>query len=253
MPAPRKAMLSRLTKLNFAAKQIQLPTQWRQPGNQYPDAFSPRERMVAPTPPLNLFREATLNKYHVDSARTIGKQFEKYIDGVSGAICKGIGEWMRTATVVGVVIGGPVGVVRPGCLLGPPLMPLILKSAPKKTPQEQKYSRAIAGAFGSAWQGWHLGVTGVMAFPGLPMAPCPNVPMPLIALPSVGEALLSPKALQASMMAQLGEPTALHAPALFDAIAQSFFITFQTFKATTLVMNVIGTVAVGNGPPGCIR
>lgn len=253
MPAPQKSMLSQLTKLNFASKAIKLPTQWSQPGNQYPDAFKASERMVAPNPPLNLFREPSLNKYHVDTAKKIGKQYEKYIDGISGAICSGIGDWMKMASMVGVVTGGPVGVVRPGCVLGPPLMPLIFKSAPKSTAQELKYSKAIATAFGTSWQSWHMGISGAMAFPSLPWTPCPNVPMPLIALPSVGEAMMSPTTLKMSMMGNLGDPTALHAMDLFDAIAKSFAMVFQTYKGATIVMNVFGTVAVANGPPGCLR
>jgi SAM-dependent methyltransferase len=67
MPAPQKAMLTQLAKVNFASKAISLPTNWSDLGSQYPDAFSPSERMAPPNPPMTLFREATLNKYHVDS------------------------------------------------------------------------------------------------------------------------------------------------------------------------------------------
>ncbi len=253
MPAPQKAMLTRLAKMNFVAKSIPLPTNWRDLGSQYPDAFSPGERMVAPNPPMTLFRQATLNKYHVDTANKIGGMFEDYIEGVCAAICSGIGDWMKTAPIVGVVTGGPAGMVRPGCVLGPPLMPLIFKSAPKNTPQEIKYSKAISTAFGTAWQPWHMGICGVMAFPSLPYTPCPNVPIPLIALPSTGEMMLSPMSLRASMNANLGEPSALHADPLFDSIAKAFSMVFQIFKASTIVMNVIGAVAVANGPPGCIK
>ena len=253
MPAPSKSMLTRLTKTTFAAKGIKLATDWRDMGSQFNDAFPRHELRVAPTPATNLFREPTLNYYHVETARQMGKGFEKYIEGICKAICKAIGEWMRAASIIGVVTGGPVGVVRPGCVLGPPLMPLIFKSAPKSTPQEIKYSRAIASVFGTAWSAWHLGISGVMAFPSLPAIPCPNIPMPLIALPSVGEAMLSPPALRAAMHANLADPNAMHADALFDSIAKAFSTVFQTFKATTIVMNVLGTVAVANGPPGCLK
>jgi hypothetical protein len=253
MPAPQNAMLTQLAKVNFASKAIRLPTNWRDLGSQYPDAFSPSERMAPPNPPMTLFREATLNKYHVDTANKIGGMFEDYIEGICKAICNGIGNWMTTASIVGVVTGGPVGMVIPGNVIGPPLMPLIFKDAPKSTPQEVKYSKAISTAFGTAWQAWHMGISGAMAFPSLPYVPCPNVPMPLIALPSTGEMMLSPMSLRGSMNANLGDPSALHADPLFDAIAKAFSVVFQTFKASTIVMNVFGTVAVANGPPGCIK
>jgi hypothetical protein len=37
------------------------------------------------------------------------------------------------------------------------------------------------------------------------------------------------------------DPAAQHAADLFDALAQAFSVVFQTFKATTLVSNVLGT------------
>jgi len=247
MPAPQKTMLSKLTKTNFASKNIKLPINWKQPGNQYPDAFQKSERSVAPNPPMTLFKEATLNKYHVDTASTISRKFEKYIDGVCGAICDAIDKWMKMAPMVSVVINGPTGMLLPGGVIGPPLMPLIFATAPKSTPQEMKYSKAIAQAFGTLWQPWHMGLTGTLmyppfaAFPGPVAPPMPNVPIPLIALSSPGESGLSPGSLKSMMEANLADPKALHAPDLFDAIAKAFNTVFQTFKTTTIVQNVLGT------------
>jgi hypothetical protein len=275
MPPPNKSLYSQMAKLLFASKAIALPQNWSQPGDQFPDAFSPSERMAAPNPPTNLFREATLNKYHVDAAGEIGKKFETFIDGACGATCDGIGNWLSLASVAGVMINGPVGTLMPGNVIGPPLGPLILATAPKSTPQEMKYSNAIANAFGTAWQTWSTGLSGVLmypafaAFPGPVAPPMPNVPMPLIAYASPGEALLAPAALKGAMLANLGDPTALHAMDLFDALSQAFTPVFTVFKASTLVKNVLGmgpiptfappfvpvgpvVCGVGNGPPGCL-
>jgi len=247
-------------------------------GDQYPDAFELSERMTIPNPPppVTLFMQATLNKYHVDTAKTISDGFAKYIDDICGAICDGIDKWMKATTIVGVVINGPVGTLLPAGVLGAvPLNVLILASAPVDTPQKLRYSTAIANAFGTLWQLWSMGITGVLAYPSFavfagPVAPpTPNTPMPLIALPSVGEAALSPASLKGMMMANLADPLANHALQLFDAIATAFNIVFQIFKATTLVKNVMGTGpiptfappfvpggpvvgGVGIGPPGCI-
>ena len=268
-------MLAQLAKVNFVSKMIKLPTDWKQPGDQYGDAFEPTEKTVPPNMPMNLFREESLNKYHVDTAKTIGKNFEDYIDGISDAICGGIDKWMKMTTINGVIINAVVGVLAPGCVVGPPLMPLILASAPMNTPQEMKYSNAIANAFSTGWQTWSLGISGVLsypafaAFPGPVAPPMPNIPMPLIAFPSSGESMLSPSMLKNSMTANLGDPTALHATDLFDAIAQAFSVAFLMFKASTMIQNVLGTGpvptfappfvpvgpvvgGVGTGPPGCI-
>jgi hypothetical protein len=182
---------------------------------------------------------------------------------------------MKLATVVGVVVNGPTGMLLPGNVIGPPVGPLILASAPMNTLQEMKYSNAIANAFGMLWLAWHMGLMGTLAYPPLaavpsPVAPpTPNVPMPLIAFTSVGEAGLSPGSLKGLMFANLADPQALHAPDLFDSISQAFNTVFLTFKSTTIMKNVMGTGSVpsfappfspagpvvggtGIGPPSCI-
>ncbi len=247
MPAPQKAMLTQLTKTNFIAKAIKLPENWKNPGDQYPDAFDASERTVPPAPPTNLFRGATLNKYHVDTAKEIGKLFEDYIEGICDAICSAIDNWMKMSTVVGILINGPVGTVLPGNVLGPPIGPIILAKAPKNTPQALKYSNAIANTMGMQWQLWHVGLAGMLqypafaAFPGPVGPPMPNVPVPVMMLSSPGETGLSPSTLKSLMEANLADPQALHAPALFDSIAKAFNNVFQIFKMSTLVTNVLGT------------
>ena len=247
MPAPQKQMFAQLAKVNFVSKNINLPVDWSEPGDQYSDAFQPSEKSVPPNTPMNLFREASLNKYHVDSAKDIGQQLEKFIDGVCGAICDGIDKWMKMTMFTTVIINGPTGMLLPGGVMGPPLGPLILAAAPKSKPQEIKYSNAIANAFGTLWQPWHMGLTGTLmypafaAFPGPMAPPMPNIPIPLIAFSSPGESGLSPGTLKSLMDANLGDPTALHASDLFDAIAKAFSNVFQIFKASTIVQNVLGT------------
>jgi hypothetical protein len=246
MPAPPKSLFAQLTKVNFASKTIKMPQDWSEPGDQYPDSFQESEKMVPPNPPLNLFREESLNKYHVDSAKTIGKAFEKFIDGICGAICDGIDKWMKMAVITGAIINGPVGTMFPGCVVGPPLMPLIFSTAPKSSPQELKFSNAIASAFGTQWQIWQVGLSGTLmypafaAFPGPVAPPIPNIPFPLIAFPSPGESALSPSMLKLTMEVNLADPMAQHASELFDAIAKGFGTVFQIFKASTMVQNVLG-------------
>jgi hypothetical protein len=278
MPAPQKSLMTQMAKMFFALNMIQLPTEWKDMGDQFPDAFEISEIVAPPNPPppVTLFMQVTLNKYHVDTAKTISDKFAAYIESICGAICDGIDKWMKATTIAGVMINGPVGMLTPGGVIGAvPLNTLILTSAPKGTPQETKYSNAIANAFGTVWQAWSAGITGTLmypafaAFPGPVAPPTPNVPMPLIALPSPGEAGLSPSSLSNLMFANLADPMAHHARELFDAIAKAFNVVFLIFKGSTLVKNVLGTGpiptfappfvpvgpvvgGVGTGPPGCI-
>ena len=255
MPAPQKDMLSQLAKANFLSKGINLPVDWSQPGEQYSDAFDPSELTAAPNSPMTLFREATLNKYHADSAGTIGDRFATYIEGICGAICDGIDKWMKMAMIAGVIVNGPTGTLLPGGVTGPPLTPLILPTAPMNTSQETKYSNAIAGALGTLWQPWHMGLTGTLmypafaAFPGPMAPPTPNIPIPLITFSSPGESGLSPGTLKSTMEANLADPKALHASDLFDAIASAFNTVFQIFKTSTLVQNVLGTGPIPSFAP----
>jgi hypothetical protein len=155
---------------------------------------------------------------------------------------------MKLTAIKGVVINGSVGALAPGGVTGPPLTPLIMETAPKSRPQEARYSNAIANAIGTSWQAWSVGLTGTITFPPSFSAcsapahpPTPNIPQSLITLSSAGEAGLSAGNLKSVMIANLADATALHAGDLFDSIAKAFANAFQTFKATTIIQNVIGT------------
>jgi hypothetical protein len=246
MPAPDAKALGETAKANFLSKNIQLPQKWESPGDQFPDAFKLEELVTAPNSPSTLFRETTLNKYHVDTAKKIGGQYKKYFEAVMAAISDAVDKWMKMTMITTVLINGPVGVLLPGGVVGPPLMPFILAKAPKKTDMETKYSTAIANAVSQQWQIWQTGLMGTLmypafaAFPGPMAPPTPNVPLPLIALSSAGEAALSAEALKGMMTSFLADPDGNHAPDLFDALAKAFNTIFQTFKASTMVQNVMG-------------
>ena len=275
MPAPDKSLFTQLTKTMFVAKAIVLPEKWKSPGEQFPRAFKAVELAVPPNAPTTLFKAASLNKYHVDAARDISQKFEGYIEGICGAICDAIGQWQSQATIANVIINGPVGMLMPGGVTGPPLGQLILASAPMKTPQEIKYSQAVAAAFGPAWLAWHTGMMGTLmypafaAFPGPMAPPTPNIPMPLIALPSPGEALMAPPTLKKVMASAFGDASAAHAEKLFDCLCTAFAPVFMMFKGSNQVKNVLGmgpiptfappfvpvgpvVMGTGTGAPGCL-
>ncbi len=255
MPAPIAAAVSETAKLNFAGQGIKLPVDWTDMGALYPKAFTPPELSARGNPPTNLFHEPTLNRYHTDAARIRGQSMVRYIDGISAAITDAIDTWMRMASVVSVLINGPIGTLLPNGVTGPLLKPFIVAKAPCKTAMETEYSNAIATALSNAWSMWHLGLSGVLSYPAfaaapMPMAPpTPNVPVPLITFASSGENMLSPTVLSRAMGAAMSKD-GQHAQALFDAVAGSFYTHFQTFKSSTMVTRVVGTGPVAVPPSG---
>lgn len=255
MPAPIAAAVSETAKLNFAGQGIKLPVDWTDMGALYPKAFTPPELSAQSNPPDNLFHEPTLNRYHTDAARIRGKAMARYIDGISAAISDAICKWMRMASVLSALINGPIGTVLPNGVTGPLLKPFILAKGPRKTEMEIEYSNAIAEALSNAWSQWQSGLSGVLSYPAfaaapMPMAPpTPNVPVPLITFASSGENMLSPTVLSRAMSAAMTKD-GQHAQALFDALSNSFYTHFQTFKSSTMVTRVIGTGPVSVPPSG---
>jgi hypothetical protein len=258
MPAPEKQAMADMAKTIFRSKGLALPGKWQRPGRQFTDAFAMEEKQVRPNAPLNLFREPTLNKYHVDSSREVGRKFDAFIEGITAAICEAVDQWIKSTFICCVTINGAVGLMPPGSLVGPALLPLILSTAPKNTFQEIRYSAAIAGAVDRQWKLWQAGVAGMLSYPSLaaisaPLAPpIANVPQVLMALPSAGEAALSPAALRAEMHRLLDDPEAQHADVLFEAVARAFSNAFQKFKSTSLVQNVLGTGPVPTFAPPAV-
>ena len=253
-------MMQQLAKVQFRAASLSLPMKWVTPsgdpaGKHYLDAFDPIDLIRVPKPvPPGLFVAASPNKYHCETAKEISDQFEAYIDGICNAICAAWSQWQMAATIVGVVINAVTA--TGGQVVGPPLTPLILANAPKATPQETKYSNAIAQAIGTGWQMYtsSIMVPGLpwypafAAFPSPVAPPTPNVPAPLMALVQV-TVPVSKNVLKGQMIGNLGEPDALHHKELFDCIADAFEKCFQIWQSATMVTNVLGTGPVPTFAP----
>jgi hypothetical protein len=252
MPAPQAPVMQNLAKLKFQGFALKLPTDWRQPqgigGAQYAQAMMETRATVGipmPMPPA-LFLPASMTKYHCDTAKKISDDFTKYIDGICSAICSAWSEWQSMAAMTGVVIIGPLASV--GQVVGPPLMPLIMKSAPKMTPMELKFSNAIATAISNGWLAYTATIKipslpfypAFAAFPGPLAPPMPNIPVPVIALTQV-TASISKDALKSMMIGLLADPRAQHHVELFDCVADAFDKCFKIWQASTMVTNVLGT------------
>lgn len=254
MPAIQAQQLAQMAKMNFKANAILLPEQFQGFTDQAP--FGAKDQKV-PDAAAMFVSASTLN-YHVDTAKMIGKGVEDLFDVCADTIAKANQNWMSSAKFVGVLINGPAGLVLPGNLVAGPFMsgPMLLATAnvSGKQPTFIKYVQSISGAIGTAFMAWQMGVMGMLVFPGgaacsVTMPPSPNVPMPLVALPSPpGEAMMNPAALFGLMMAMHGIP-GNHTIQIFQAFSQAFATVFTQWKATTQVMNVTGVGGVAPPPP----
>ena len=195
-------------------------------------------------------------KLHCSAANNISEIIENYVKGICGAIADAWGMWMTSAAIGPVMFTGPVGTLTPGSVKGPPLQGLIMScGAPMSKPAEAKFSKSISAAVSSAWQAYSMGLAGTLDYPPLACFPSPaivaipNIPKPVAAFASPGEAMLSPAALSGAMMAQHADPTAAYAQDIFDSVAESVNNMLQTWKASTMINNVLANGAVPSWTP----
>lgn len=247
MPAPQASMMQQLARAKFMSFNLKVPANWQNPSDQdqYDRAFQASEKNTAPgAPPL--FQPATMNKYHTDAQKMHVAKIGAFIDGTCSAICSAWSQWQSLATMTGIMVNGPTASL--GQIIGPPLQPLILMSAPKASPMELKYSNVIATVISTGW----LSFTATVKIPGLPFYPAfaafpgplappmPNVPVPFAALTQVPVSI-SANVLKMQMVGQLGDPQAPFHAELFESIATAFEQCYNTWKVSTMVTNVLGT------------
>ncbi|MBI4849360.1 MAG: hypothetical protein HY808_12440 [Nitrospirae bacterium] len=151
MPPLNAGIMKTIAKVTFLGKNIDLPIKWKDMGSQYGDAFQPEEKSVAPVSPAppNIFKPVSLNKYHIESVKVIGKKHSDFIDSACDAIGFAVDMWKLQAKFQNIIIMAVSAIGTPGCLSGPGLGAFI-KSAPSfasATAQEKKYAAAVADAF----------------------------------------------------------------------------------------------------------
>jgi hypothetical protein len=253
MPAPQAQMMQQLARIKFMSFGLKVPANFRPPvgeilEQQFRNAFSVEERSTSPGfPPL--FIPATMNKYHTDSQKMLVAKIGAFIDGMCSAICSAWGTWQSGAVMTGVVVAGPAAIG--GQIVGPPWTPIIMATAPKSSQANLRYANVIASVIGTAWQTFTATVKipglplfpAFAAFPGPMAPPTPNIPIPFAALTQL-PVPISATMLKMQMIAQLGDPTAPFMAQLFECIADAFEKTYNMWKLTCMVTNVLGTGAV---------
>jgi hypothetical protein len=252
MPAPVASMMQQLARLKFMSFALKVPTNWSDPqgdpqGDQYKNAFKDDEKMAVPgMPPL--FQPATMNKYHVDAQKMHIAKIGKFIDDTMSAIASAWGQWQQTATMTGILINAVTA--SAGTVVGMPWTPLILASGPKSTPNEMKYTNVIAKVIGTSWQTFQstIIIPGLPWYPAyamvpMPLAPpMPNIPVPFAALTQVPVSI-SCQVMKTQMIAELGDPQAPFHKELFESICDSFEKTYDLWKVSCMVTNVLPLLA----------
>lgn len=245
-------MMQQFAKLKFASFGLKVPYNWQAPSGDpdakhYGDAFKPEEKQTAPGMgvPL-LFMAASMNKYHTDTQKMHIGKIGAFIDGTCSAICSAWGQWQSMASMTGVLVNAVTASM--GQIVGPPMMPLILASAPKASPMELKYSNVIATVISNGWMQFTATVKipglpfypAFAAFPGPMAPPVPNVPVPFAMLTQVPVSI-STNMLKMQMVGQLGDPQAPFHKELFESISNAFEQCYTIWKVSTMVTNVLGT------------
>ena len=252
-------MMKQLARLQFSSFQLKVPQNWQAPSGDpgakhYSDAFKPEEKQTSPVAGAPLFLPASMNKYHTDTQKMHQAKVGAFIDGMCDAICSAWSQWQSTASMAGIVINAVAAFG--GKVVGPPLAPLILASAPKSSPSELKYSQVISTVIGNAWLQYTMAFTvkGMPWYPAfatmaLPIAPpTPNVPCPIVAI-SAGTSLAGKNLMKPQMISQLGDPRAPFHAELFDAICDAFEKCLTLWETSTMVTNVIGVGPVPTFAP----
>ena len=178
----------------------------------------------------------------------------KFLDDMCDAICSAWGQWQSMASMVGIMINAMTA--SAGQIVGPPWQPLIMLKAPKASPQEAKFSNVVATVISNAWMSFTATVKVPMlpwypaftAFPGPVAPPTPNMPVPFALLTQVPVSI-SASVMKMQMVAQLGDPQAPFHAELFEAICDAFEKTYNLWKTTTMVTNVLGMGAVPSFTP----
>lgn len=249
MPAPQASDMQQKVKTSFRNMGIKLPVDWS-------DDKAPTQVELEKGDPGDLssssnwlFKPQTTMKLHVETAKTKSREFESYIDGICTAICSAWSTWQSAATILGVIVVGPMA--TGGVVLGVPMTPLILAQGPKSKPQEMLYTKTIATVIGLGWLQYTLTikVPGLSWYPMFsacpsPFAPpTPNTPCAVSALTQV-TTTISKDALKSQMISMHGDPQAQFHKELFEAIADGFEQCFNSWQSQTQVTNVLGMGAV---------
>ncbi len=269
MPAPQAKAMSQMVQGLITAKGLVVPedplADIQVQGDK--EDSNPLDKLdefsAGVSKPTNLFRSPSTKKIQVDATNEISDIWIDFIDNVCGGICKSWSKWQNSASVNNVIINGPIGILPPNGLVGANMMSanMIKQNIDTSSGHNNEniyliYVNAISIAIGTAWLTWEAGYMHTsIPFPGgavcsTTMPPSPNTPVPVSSGTSAGDGLMTANAIKGLMTANAAGATLDKlSDALFDAIANAFCNTFNMWKATSMLGNILGSGGVAPPPP----
>jgi len=247
----------------FVAQMKRLPVDWQQPqGNpeaaQFQQAFQTAHHMTVPQPGCYFWAQSTL-KRHTDSCKDMGTIFKDFCHSMLKGFKQSVDMWRVQAKFQNLMINGPVAVGPPGCLSGPDLASNIKNfSLPAASGEEKKWRDAVASGLAQCWSTWQQGVSipglpfypAFTAFPSPYAPPMPNVPFPLIACPSAGQAQMTPAMLKNAMVSAYGGPdNDGQFAAMAFSIGTAVSTSFMAWLPMQQIMNVLGKGSIPTFAP----
>ncbi len=257
MPAPQASMLENMWKMLFKAKMIKVPEKGEGMNKQtITKLWKPKD--FKPPNPIKVFIQPSMLKIASKSNTEVSDKFEKLIKNVSSGICSQWSTFHSSAKFVGTMVNAAIGMAMPATMMPPGLMsgPLLLarSNVAGEKPNFMRVANAICNAFGTAFMAWQTGL-GFYTLPypsaavqSCSMIPAPNIPLPLVTGISPGEAMMTKPALFGAMMA-MASPPGNHVMKLLDAASTSLNAVFMTWKATTMVTQIMCGGGVAPPPP----
>ncbi|WP_455392281.1 hypothetical protein [[Eubacterium] cellulosolvens] len=252
MPAPQATVLANLVKSLILSEQHKVPVDYKGDDDfEYNKDFDEYKPKVAN--PANLLKAPGIDTITVDCTDDLSKQIEEFVDEMCKGICMSWGNWQKAAMFSTGIINAVTCQITPGSLTSPPLMGAAAIIANTNTAGKPAnfalFVKAIATAIDTAWNAWQAGYMATImfpptfsAFPGPTHPPTPNIPIPLVAGSSAGDAMMKKTQLSGLMLANLSgvTPDKL-TQILFDTFAEAFCTVFETWKASTMISGVMGT------------
>lgn len=183
---------------------------------------------------------------------------EQVVSSVTSAFSAALDIWKGTASFVGIVVNSVTAIGAPGCLVGPPLAPLMTARFATLGADDRAIANAAAQGIGTNFATWQSGVIvpglpwypSFAAVPGPVAPPTPNIPTPLLALVSPALfMMMDANTLQNSMAASAGAAIRDRARPSFAAIAPLVVAQFQLKVLMSQVKNVLGTGPVPTFAP----
>jgi len=251
----------------FPTKKKQLPINWKQPMGKpdrdhfldmYGLSISGKIKLMSggPSSPRPYFWNATPNKLHADTAKTISEPVQKFVHQALDKFKQCVDLWRLQAEFKSLKIMSVSAIGTPGCLDGPELKSLAPFSSWEgtlKEKNEKAYAKAVVEGLSAQWKKWQdkvmiPGLPWYPAFAAFPLAkapPMPNIPMPLITCPSAMMAEMTMPKLRDAMAGELAggvkdkDDDKQHL-AIFETIAFPISVNFLLWLVMQQLMNVLG-------------